>query len=145
MRLLLSTIVLRWPSCVIKLNRPTERPNGNTSADALDCERPSSASLAQLFVQLVCDTVVVSINSSSRESHRLACRNICTRRMSQSQVISPKGGHWELLENKNNNKKREMEKPMRLLAVTETHFPSYNIFITASSSSASEKSLKNAS
>jgi hypothetical protein len=65
--------------------------------------------------------------------------------MSQSQVISPKGGHWELLENKNNNKKREMEKPMRLLAVTETHFPSYNIFITASSSSASEKSLKNAS
>lgn len=43
---------------MIKLNRPTERPNGNTSADALDCERPSSASLAQLFVQLVCDTVV---------------------------------------------------------------------------------------
>lgn len=114
---------------MIKLNRPTERPNGNTSADALDCERPSSASLAQLFVQLVCDTVVVSTQQQQpRESTPGVQKYMYKTNVSKSSYISLKGGRWELLENKNNNlKKKEMEKPMRLLAVTETHFPFYNV------------------
>ncbi len=101
----------------------------------------------QLFVQLVCDTVVSTQQQQPKRVIAVAWR---AEIYVQDECLKVKLYHQKedtgnCLKTRIIIKKKEMEKPMRLLAVKETHFPSYNIFITASSSSASEKSLKNAS